>query len=160
GGGGGGIGDELGSALIGSRLVTDIMRLAFLMERRYAPYSKWFGTAFSRLGCATVLSPLLENVLRADSWRERETALMSTYEHLAAMHDALGITKPVPIEEHRLWDRPYTVLWGDFPGALREQLQDPEVLEIAERWPAGPIDQLRDLLWAPGNRPRLLRMFD
>jgi hypothetical protein len=41
----GSVGDELGSALIGSRLVSDLMRLCFLMERQYAPYSKWFGTA-------------------------------------------------------------------------------------------------------------------
>jgi hypothetical protein len=31
------VGDELGSALIGSRLVHDLMRLCFLMERQYAP---------------------------------------------------------------------------------------------------------------------------
>ncbi len=37
------IGDEVGSALIGSRLVRDIMRLCFLMEQTYAPYAKWFG---------------------------------------------------------------------------------------------------------------------
>ena len=61
------VGDELGSALIGSRLVDDLMRLCFLMERQYAPYSKWFGTAFSRLACAPELSPLLWNASeRAD----------------------------------------------------------------------------------------------
>ena len=48
----GSVGDELGSALIGSRLVRDIMSLCFLMEKRYAPYAKWFGTAFLRLECA------------------------------------------------------------------------------------------------------------
>ena len=42
-------GDELGSALIGARLVRDIMRLAFLMQRTYAPYPKWFGRAFHEL---------------------------------------------------------------------------------------------------------------
>ena len=31
-------GDEIGSALIGSRLVRDLMRLCFLMEQQYAPY--------------------------------------------------------------------------------------------------------------------------
>ena len=46
------VGDELGSALIGARLVRDVMRLGFLMERQYAPYPKWFGTAFQRLACA------------------------------------------------------------------------------------------------------------
>lgn len=45
-------GDEIGSALIASRLVRDIMRLCFLMERSYSPYPKWFGTAFRRLACA------------------------------------------------------------------------------------------------------------
>jgi hypothetical protein len=40
------VGDELGSALIGSRLVRDIMNLCFLLEKQYAPYPKWFGTAF------------------------------------------------------------------------------------------------------------------
>jgi hypothetical protein len=29
------VGDELGAALIGSRLVRDMMRLCFLMERQY-----------------------------------------------------------------------------------------------------------------------------
>ncbi len=43
------VGDELGSRLVAGRLVREVMRLAFLMERQYAPYAKWFGTAFSRL---------------------------------------------------------------------------------------------------------------
>ena len=42
-------GDELGSAVIGGRLTRDLMVLGFLLERRYAPYPKWFGTAFERL---------------------------------------------------------------------------------------------------------------
>src|SRR5205814_4162108 len=52
-------GDEIGSALIGARLVRDLVRLCFLMERVYAPYPKWFGAAFDRLGCAEKLSPHL-----------------------------------------------------------------------------------------------------
>ena len=43
-------GDELGSRLIAARLVGSAMRLAFLLERRYAPYSKWFGTHFPTAG--------------------------------------------------------------------------------------------------------------
>ena len=53
------VGDELGSALIGSRLVRDIMSLCFLMEKQYAPYPKWFGSAFKKLACAEELSPIL-----------------------------------------------------------------------------------------------------
>lgn len=42
------VGDELGSALTAARLVRDMMRLALLLDRRYAPYHKWLGTAFAR----------------------------------------------------------------------------------------------------------------
>ena len=156
----GSVGDELGSALIGARLVSDLMRLCFLMERQYAPYSKWFGTAFSRLDCGPDLSATLWAVLRAQTWPVRENALLAAYETLAAMHNALEITDPVSLEVEQLWDRPFKVAWGDFPGLLRAQIKDPAVLCIAERWPIGPVDQLRDLLWPPRNRHILLRLFE
>jgi hypothetical protein len=154
------VGDELGSALIGSRLVHDLMRLCFLLEREYAPYSKWFATAFSRLACAAELSPILWRALRAETWREREGALMTAYEQVAALHNMLQITPPVATEVAQMWDRPFRVLWGGFPEELHAQIQDPAVLRIAEQWPTGGVDHLRDLMWGPGSRGRLLRLFD
>lgn len=156
----GSVGDELGSALIGSRLVHDLMRLCFLMERQYAPYSKWFGTAFSRLACAPELSPVLWKALQAPTWPERENALLVAYEKVAAMHNALRITPAVSTHEHQLWNRPFKVLWGDFPGALHAQIKDPKVKRIAERWPAGGVDQFRDVLLGPRSRGLLLRVFE
>ena len=58
------VGDELGSRVIAAQLVHDLMHLCFLLEKQYAPYSKWFGTAFSRLECASSLAPVLQGVLR------------------------------------------------------------------------------------------------
>jgi hypothetical protein len=43
------MGDELGSAIIGSRLVRDVMSLAFLLEKRYAPYPKWLAVLLENL---------------------------------------------------------------------------------------------------------------
>jgi uncharacterized protein DUF4037 len=156
----GSVGDELGSALIGSRLVGDLMRLCFLMERQYAPYSKWFGTAFAQLECARELQPILTEVLHAATWQQRETALNAAYEKLGAMHNALQLTEPVTIEFEQLWDRPFKVAWADYPGLLATKIQDPAVLSILERWPVGPVDQFRELLWRPNNRTRLLRVFE
>lgn len=150
------VGDELGSAIIGARIVDDLMRLCFLMERQYAPYSKWFGTAFSRLACGPELRPLLWQALRAETWQDREAALLPAYEKLAAMHNALGVTEPVTTGIHQMWDRPFRVHWGDFPGALKAEIKDPDVQQIAERWPAGGPDQLRELLWAARDRTKLL----
>lgn len=154
------VGDELGSSLIGSQLVWDLMRLCFLMERQYAPYSKWFGTAFSRLPCGPGLAPTLWRVVQAETWQSREAALLRAYEKLAAMHNALQLTDPVSTEVEQMWDRPFKVAWADFPGLLGAQIQDPAVLGIAERWPVGPVDRFRDLLWPAENRRVLLRIFD
>jgi len=30
-------------------MVKELMELSFLLEKKYSPYSKWFGTAFSHL---------------------------------------------------------------------------------------------------------------
>lgn len=143
------VGDELGSALIGAELVRNMIRLCFLQERRYAPYSKWFGTAFSRLPGAGTLEPLFRAVLRAENWQEREEALIGAYRELAARQNALGITDPVPTEIVRLWDRPFRVLWGDFPGALQSRIRDPAVRYLATRFPAGGIDRVREVLPRP-----------
>jgi hypothetical protein len=150
------VGDELGSALLGAQLVQDLMRLCFLIERQYAPYSKWFGSAFSRLPCGPSLVPLFQDVLRASTWQEREVALTAAYRAVEELHNQRGITPPVELETGRLWDRPFTMVWGDFPGALAAAIQDPEVRRIADRWPVGGINQVRDVLHRVADRRQLL----
>lgn len=44
-------GDETGSRIICTRMVERLMRLCFLYNNRYAPYSKWFGKAFIFSAC-------------------------------------------------------------------------------------------------------------
>jgi hypothetical protein len=139
------VGDEIGSALIGARLVRDIMRLCFLMERRYAPYPKWFGTAFKRLACADQLQPVLTQALHAQSWQERERWLVIAYEQIAAMHNALGVTEPLPEQARGFFGRPFQVIaLHGFESALLAQICDPAMLPIAERRPIGSIDQFSD----------------
>jgi hypothetical protein len=73
------VGDEIGSSLIAARLVRDLMRLCFLMEKEYAPYAKWFGTAFKKLSCGKELAPIFNLVLQAHNWQEREKYLCHAY---------------------------------------------------------------------------------
>ncbi len=54
------MGHEIGSGLLAARLVRDVMRLAFLLERTYAPYSNWLGAAFARLACVPTLGSQLD----------------------------------------------------------------------------------------------------
>ncbi|HEY3558083.1 MAG TPA: DUF4037 domain-containing protein [Kribbella sp.] len=154
------VGDELGSSVLGAQLVQDLMRLCFLVERRYAPYSKWFGTAFSRLPCGPSLIPLLQDVLRTSAWQQREEALRTAYRAVGELHNQRGITPPVELEVGALWGRPFEVVWGDFPGALSAAIQDPEVRRIADRWPVGGIEQIRNVLWKASDRRQLLGLLD
>jgi uncharacterized protein DUF4037 len=148
-------GDELGSALIASEMVSGLMRLSFLIERRYAPYSKWFGTAFSELHIAGRLSAPLGLALHANTWTERQEALGRGYEIVAEAFNDLGITPRLTLEPVRMWDRPFPVPWADFPEALSASIHDPRVRELLERWPTGGIDQIRDILWSPRNRTKV-----
>jgi len=141
----GSVGDENGSAIIGSRLVRDIMRLAFLMEKEYPPYAKWFGTAFSKLKSATALGPVLTNVLHATSWKERETSLCNAYEILAGIHNSLGITTPISSEVSQFWSRPFKVIRGEkIAKTIIERIRDPEVVPLTKRSLIGNIDLVSD----------------
>jgi hypothetical protein len=138
-------GDELGAALMGSRLARDVMSLCFLMEKQYAPYPKWFGTAFKQLDCAQALSPALWRAQRARTWQEREAALCKAFEFLARAHNALGITEELPETVSSFHDRPFKVIHGEtFAQAICAQITDPEVERIASRRLIGSLDQWSD----------------
>jgi hypothetical protein len=148
-------GDELGSTLIAARLVRDAMNLCFLMERQYAPYAKWFGTAFMQLRAAKELAAMLRRVLQAATWQSRGEALARVYEFLAEKQNALGLTESFPANPSAFWGRPFDVIHGErFAGALRSTIEDPQVRRIAERGLIGNIDQLSDNTDVLENTPR------
>jgi hypothetical protein len=137
------VGDEIGSALIGGRLVRDLMRMCFLIERQYAPYAKWYGTAFARLKAAGPLSPLLWQALRAEAWPERDRALGEAYAVVAQMHNTLGLTEPMPTAVEQFFGRPFSVIFGErFAKALCARIEDPTVRQIPLLM--GSIDQWSD----------------
>lgn len=139
------VGDEIGSAIIASRLVRDLMRLCFLMEKRYAPYPKWFGTAFLKLAAATKLEPILQHVLASENWKEREEHLIQAYEYIANLHNQLAITEVMPATASQFHGRPFFVIsMGRFSNAITAKITDPTLREIAQSPLIGSIDQLSD----------------
>ncbi|NKB65782.1 MAG: DUF4037 domain-containing protein [Candidatus Latescibacteria bacterium] len=141
----GSAGDELGSQIIALRLVRDIMRLAFLMERSYAPYAKWLGSAFNQLYCADKLRPQLEYVANAGDWQERDRALVAAYATMAQMHNQLELTDPMPTEPKPRWQRPFHCIGGDaFAQALVDRIVDDSIQALSDRWLIGNIDLLSD----------------
>lgn len=136
------VGDELGSQNVAARLVREIMKLCFLMEKKYYPYSKWFGTAFSKLKIAKQLSPILKNVMIAKTWKQREKELSKAYTIVANKHNSLHITKILDAKTSYYYGRPYLVIHADrFATVIRERIQDKEIKAIKL---IGSVDQFTD----------------
>lgn len=136
------VGDDLGSRVIAARLVRDVMRMGFLLERRYAPYSKWFGSGFARLPIAQTLSPHLNQALLASGWGERQDALAAAYLELAQRQNAIGIARFEPIVGP-YHERPFTTINADDAVASAHSA-------ISEAWIkhlpiVGSLDQVSDL---------------
>ena len=154
--------DDLGSRLIAARQVRNIMRQAFLLGKKYAPYFKWFGTAFAQLDCAADLTPLFDRTWQAENWQAREAALNEAYLYLARWHNKLQLTEPLPAEVGFFHERPYRVITSEqYADALYEQIQDPKVRVLPQG--LGNLDQISDstnILSAAWRFPKFASLFD
>ncbi|HEY6247722.1 MAG TPA: DUF4037 domain-containing protein [Pyrinomonadaceae bacterium] len=139
----GDVDDELGSQIVAARIVRELMKLSFLLERQYAPYTKWFGSAFSKLRIAKSLKPLLIEVLSAKDWKLRENSLSKAYSIVVKKQNSLKITKALSVDTTNYFGRPYLVIHADeIAIAIRQAIRNPEVRKI-RTW-VGAIDQFTD----------------
>jgi Domain of unknown function (DUF4037) len=127
----GDVGDALGSRVVAARMVDELMRLCFLMERQYWPYYKWFGSAFSKLECARSLTPIFHSIFTSQNWKEREGYLSSAYLRVAEMHNHLGVTEYIEPTIGHFYSRPYQVLHSErFAEALYSKIDSEAVLSL------------------------------
>jgi hypothetical protein len=106
----GGKGDDLGSRIEASRLVRYIMEMAFILEKKYIPYEKWFSIAFKKLLIAKALEPLLLNILKENYWHQRERLLCDAYLQLIHKHIELKLIPKIKIEPTQFYNRPQLVI--------------------------------------------------
>ena len=150
------VADELGSAVVASRVGRDLMRLWFLFNRTYAPYSKWLGSAFARLPNSAPLGAALSDALAARDYPTREAALVRAYEIVAARHNELGITEPVDPAVREYWGRPFTVLHS-------ERFAEACGVRMGVDGPFGAVDQWvdsTDVLSYPAHFRRLRALYE
>jgi hypothetical protein len=140
------------------------MRLCFLLERTYAPYAKWFGTAFRRLPCGADLVPILQGVLAGTTWQARERWLCEAYAYVARLHRQLDITPALPQEPRQFFGRPFRVMaLHGYADSLRARIADPQVRALAETRLIGSIDLFSDnvdLLEDNELRPMLRTLYE
>jgi hypothetical protein len=149
------LGDDLGSRVLAARLARDLMLLCFRLERVYAPYPKWLGTAFAQLDAARDVGPALARAVRADAIVEREAALVDACEAVARRHNALSVTEPLEPTARRFHSRPFRVIGaGRFVAACLASMTDPVLLALPL---IGSIDQWSDNTDLRAYPPRFRR---
>lgn len=109
----GDVGDELGSRIITTRIVESLMRICFIMEKEYIPYSKWFGSSFSHLSVAKKITPIFNQILSAPNWKIRETNLGKAYKIVLGLHNKKKLTSKIDVKMKSYYDRPYKVIDAD-----------------------------------------------
>ncbi len=158
-------GDEIGARINTARLVRDVMKLCFLIEGCYAPYSKWLGAAFSRLNCAHEIEPILRAAMAAETWQSREQHLCAAFGIVARMHNAMGLFAALDTGTMSFYERPFRVLGaGRFAKAVSDEVRDESLRKIYTTvGPIGSIDQFADstnLLMRADLRTRLRVLFE
>lgn len=117
-------GDEIGSRIICARIAERLMRLCFLYQDTYAPYSKWFGTAFSKLDVGTKIKLAIEGALSASSLTEREEKIVEAQALVADLHNASGLTDFVEYRIEYYFGRNIKVIFADkFAQAAARELR-------------------------------------
>jgi hypothetical protein len=164
-------GDEVGSALVGGRLAEGLMGLGFLLDRRYAPYSKWFGSAFARLPSAAATQAAITALVTARGWEERDRHWAEALRDTIALHEQAGLIAPGRYRPAAVYlGRPGSGLpqiegeggasIGRLVDELRDRIADPAVRALPRV--LGSLDQISscpDILYAPERRPALVALY-
>ena len=109
----GDVGDDIGSRLLCARIGERLMRLCFLYKGVYAPYSKWFGTAFGKLDIDPAIGQNLREALAADNVLLREEKLLRAMVLVAQMHNDSGLAAPVPVSVQDYYGRDIRVIFAE-----------------------------------------------
>jgi hypothetical protein len=155
------VGDQLGSAVLTGRLVRDCMRLALLIGRRYAPYSKWLGTAFAGLPDPDGLGPSLAEAMAADTLMARESTLGRAYQLLGERFNDLSPDTRLDTSLRPYHDRPALVLGADrFVTASLGRVDDPVLTRLPLVGAADQLIDCADVLANPALTSRMRCYYD
>lgn len=154
-------GDEIGSRLICARIVERLMRLCFLYRNTYAPYSKWFGTAFDRLDVPEKLKTTLREALRADDVLKRETFLTEAQSMVAMLHNESGLTAPLPTEIVSYFRKDILVIWAErYAAAVQETLRGTELEHTPLMGSLSQVANLSTVSDDPAHYRRIRKLYE
>lgn len=154
-------GDEIGSILLCARIAERLMRLCFLYRSTYAPYSKWFGTAFAQLDVDDRIKRALDAALHAGSLSAREDALVEAQALVAGLHNQSGLTSPVDYQIESYYGRQIKVIFADkFSAAAAETLAGTPYANLPLIGTLSQIGGLSELSDNKGYAAQIKRLYE
>lgn len=102
-------GDELGTRIIAARLVGYLVKICFMLRKRYSPYSKWLSVAFRRLGLPEIAGKM-DELLRESALSAIEVRTAELSAKVLELQNAAGEYPSVDVEIQDYYNRPYRVI--------------------------------------------------
>ena len=153
------VGDELGSRIVCTRIAERLMRLCFLYKNKYAPYSKWFGTAFKRLSLDDIYAEITA-AISANTISERENYILNAQILVVELHNTLSITEPFEIKVDDYGRDAKILRTGNFASAVREKITNPELKNSNLIGSMSQIGSLEYLWDSPQNRDKIYQLYN
>jgi hypothetical protein len=125
------INDYIGLKINVNRIVNYLIKILFYLEKRYIPYSKWFGCAFKQLNIYNNMDNLVVKILSENIPKKIEEYLCILYEKVIEIHNR---NKELPYIKNQIKDffgRPYKVIFAeDIVRDLKNSIEDENVKNI------------------------------
>lgn len=151
-------GDVLGSRLAISRIAARLMRIGFLCANQYAPYSKWLGTAFSRLPLPDGLRESLSDAMTGRHFQDREKALVRAQLLTAELQNQTVFGAKLSTEYY--FSRPILVVHPErMAQGLLGKIAGTPLAKLPLCGSAAQLENLTALWDNPQNRPVLAEMY-
>ena len=137
------VGNDTGSRVVAARVVRDLIRLAFLLERRYAPYRSGSGALRAPRAARATSGPSSRGCCRPTTGRSARGTSSTRTASSRGSTTTSGSPSRSSTEPSSFHDRPYKVIHGDrFAAAIRATIDHPAVLALPPK--LGTIDQVTD----------------
>ena len=132
---------KLLSRIEASRLVRLLIKMAFILKRRYVPYSKWLTIVFQQLPIAKKLYPLLLDIMKETEGENREQKLCEAYLLILEEQNKLKISPEIEGKMKPFFTRPIMVVNVDDIIIELEKIIEPPLKDLKQ---LGSIDQFID----------------
>jgi hypothetical protein len=123
--------DYIGLKLNVSRIANYLIKILFYLEKKYIPYSKWFGTVFKTLAVYNEVNSIILNVIKENEPKKIEEYLCILYETVIKRHNQSIELPHLNNKIRNFFNRPYKVIFSEnIVGELKNSIDDEDLRKI------------------------------